>query len=135
MYELGRKFQFIINKIENNTLHISQIIQNNSDFALNSLSINQEPTNTFTNNVSNNTLSYDSSGAARYIVVVVLLYGFVIIFFIGSQVRSTKKPDDDVDGVNPEKVLRSMEMEIFTKEVLGNFYIFLFGDSVGFEFL
>jgi hypothetical protein len=51
-------------------------------------------------------------------VVVVLVYGLGIIFFIASQVRSTDKQSDE-DGLNAEKILRSMETEIFTKEILG----------------
>jgi hypothetical protein len=62
----------------------------------------------------------DSSGAANYIVIVVLVYGLGIIFFIASQVRSTDKQHDEADGLHAEKILRSMETEIFTKEILGS---------------
>lgn len=145
MYEVGRRFLFLINKIENNTIHITQILNQNSSttdsysttngfenaglpclsgaasssyFQDASINANMSTNDTFAN-------TYDSSGAAKYIVVVVLVYGFAIIFFIGSQVRSTKKLGDEVDGVNAEKILRSMETEIFTKEVLGKkIYIF-----------
>jgi hypothetical protein len=131
MYELGRRFQFFINKIENNTLHISQIIQNNNseNIDLSNLASLTDASSpcfqtsnnyaNFSSNTNGTSIGYDSSGAAKYIVVVVLVYGFGIIFFIGSQVRSTKKFSDEVDGVNAEKILRSMETEIFTKEVLG----------------
>lgn len=154
MYEIGRRFLFLINKIENNTIHITQILQNQSssdasssitsnggggvnglvDNGCNSTSVvssyfdaiaaTASPPlglNSSAMSSSNASLAnlYDSSGAANYIVVVVLVYGFAIIFFIGSQVRSTKKFSDEVDGVNAEKILRSMETEIFTKEVLG----------------
>lgn len=74
---------------------MSQIVQNSSDLTRNA---------SFTNTSSTST--YDSEGAARYIVVVVLIYGFSIIFFIGSQVRSTKKITDDVDSVDAEVSLR-----------------------------
>ena len=119
MYEFGRKFHFIINKLENDTLHISQLIQNNSDNVTNDMGRNEASLATFSNNGNNSNISYDSSGAAKYIVVMVFFYGFIIIFFIGSQVRSTAKSDGDIDGINAEKILRSMEMEIFSKEVLG----------------
>lgn len=132
MLELGKRFLFYINKIENNTIHISEVLQNSNsssgglDYSnLNSLSnCIDSPCLSSNNYLSNSSASpgslYDSSGAAKYIVVVVLVYGFGIIFFIGSQVRSTKKISDEVDGVNAEKILRSMETDIFTKEVLGN---------------
>ena len=61
---------------------------------------------------------FDAAGAAKYIIVVVLVYGFGIIFFIASQVRSSDKVLDEVDSVNAEKILRSMETELFTKDVL-----------------
>ena len=44
--------------------------------------------------------SYDSDGAAKYIVIVVLVYGLSIVFFIGSQVRSKNQTNDDL---NPSK--------------------------------
>lgn len=142
MVDAGRRFLFLINKIENNTIHITEILQNKSTDANNlgglsesrgiacdSSSIGSignsyiEPGNM--SYLANDTFAsiYDSSGAAKYIVVVVLVYGFAIIFFIGSQVRSTKKFSDEVDSVNAEKILRSMETEIFTKEVLGNSHL------------
>ena len=128
MQDLGKKILLYIDKIENNTIHISEVLQapNNTDIQLLSNLVNNlDASRSFNlqneNSVTNNTIiPYDSSGAAKYIIVVVLLYGFGIIFFIGSQVRSTKKYSDEVDGVNAEKILRSMETEIFTKEVLGN---------------
>ena len=90
MCDLGRKFQFIINKIENNTLYISNFAnQNSSEFNLSNFESPCSHVNT--SNHTSNVVPYDSYGAARYIVVVVLVYGFGIIFFIGSQVRSTKK--------------------------------------------
>ncbi len=46
--------------------------------------------------------SYDSDGAAKYIVIVVLVYGLSIVFFIGSQVRSKNQTNDDLDGLNAE---------------------------------
>ena len=107
MVELERKFQFLINKIENNTYYISEVLQNSTNFSATNLSYNDKKED------------YDPSGAAKYIVVVVLVYGFSIIFFIGSQVKSSKKVSDEVDEVNAEKILRSMETEIFTREVLG----------------
>lgn len=142
MADVGRRFLFLINKIENNTIHITQILQNKSAEAIavsnsfvengglacdtsssntNLIGINSLNTTTNMSTPSvNDTFAamYDSSGAAKYIVVVVLVYGFAIIFFIGSQVRSTKKFSDEVDSVNAEKILRSMETDIFTKEVL-----------------
>jgi hypothetical protein len=105
--ELERHFQFLINKLENNTYYISEILQNTNSTA------------TTTTKIPTQVDDYDSYGAAKYIVVVVLVYGFSIIFFIGSQVRSTKKVSDEVDEVNAEKIMRSMETEIFTREVLG----------------
>lgn len=119
MLDLDYRFQFLINKFENNTYYISQIIQNNRNQALFNDSYNVN--NTLNDVVTTPSNVYDSSGAAKYIVVVVLVYGFSIIFFIGSQVRSTKKISDEVDEVNAEKILRSMETEIFTREVLGNY--------------
>ena len=62
---------------------------------------------------------FGSPGAAKYIVVVVLVYGFAIAFFIGSQIRSTKTFSADQQNDNAEKIMRQMETEIFTKEVLG----------------
>ena len=96
---------------------MSQIIQNNSDLIKNCIN---GPCVLNANNITNATTvdAYDSDGAATYIVVVVLIYGFSIIFFIGSQVRSTKSQSVDVESVDAEKVLRSMEHEIFSKEVL-----------------
>jgi hypothetical protein len=93
------KFKFVISKIENNTFYVTEF--DNSTLAKNTTDV------------------YDSYGAANYIVVVVLVYGFSIIFFIASQVRSSKKVSDEVDEVNGEKILRSMQTEIFTREVLG----------------
>ena len=119
----GRRFQFLIDKIENNTIQLSQLFQNGTEHNFNSF-INIEhmapsvPLSTVNETLPAN-LPYDSSGAAKYIVVVVLVYGFAIIFFIGSQVRSTKKFSDDNEGLNAEKIMRTMETDIFTKEVLG----------------
>ena len=127
----GRRFQFLIDKIENNTLHLSQILQNGSEQNLKNL-INIEqispilPINAVNSTLPISNLPYDSSGAAKYIVVVVLVYGFAIIFFIGSQVRSTKKFSDDNENLNAEKVMRTMETDIFTKEVLGRFYAYIY---------
>ncbi|CAF0893307.1 unnamed protein product, partial [Brachionus calyciflorus] len=130
MQEISKKILFYINKIENNTIQISEVIQHatnqtKSDIKFFSNLANYDTSQTLNTqtenllpNVNNSSLAYDSSGAAKYIVVVVLLYGFGIIFFIGSQVRSTQKYSDEVDGVNAEKILKSMETEIFTKEVL-----------------
>lgn len=144
MIDFGKKFLFFINKIENNTIHISEILQtpgNNSNFDFTSSQFNNLDGSAGCLNGNNNYLLngtadtinnssssfYDGSGAAKYIVVVVMVYGLAIVFFIGSQVRSTKKISDEVDGVNAEKILRSMETEIFTKEVLGRkTYYFLF---------
>ena len=90
MYDIGKRFQFIINKIENNTLFISNVANHNiSEFSLNSFEASYSNANN--SNHTSNVVPYDSYGAARYIVVVVLVYGFGIIFFIGSQVRSTQK--------------------------------------------
>ncbi len=55
----------MIDKIENNSFFISQIIDNNSLLLTNGNKSNSE------NSVS----PYDGDGAATYIVVVVLLYG------------------------------------------------------------
>lgn len=130
--DVGRRFLFFINKIENNTIHISQLLQTNQTIPEGSFTNNNNYeripclNQSLTNSVTNSTIfPYDSSGAAKYIVVVVLVYGFGIIFFIGSQVRSTQKFSDEVDGVNAEKILRSMETEIFTKEVLGKLNLVL----------
>ena len=134
MFELGKRFQFVVNKVENNTLQLSSIFPNpsfnNSNDANDGISASDSLlfNNLYDNNCfngSNNingTAPYDPSGAAKYIVVVVLVYGFGIIFFIASQVRSSAKMSDEVEGVNAEKILRSMETEIFTKEVLGIFF-------------
>ena len=105
--EIENKFQFLISKVENNTFYVSELLQNSNQ------------------SQNNSTDKYDSYGAANYIIVVVLVYGFSIIFFIASQVRSAKKVSDEVDEVNAEKILRSMQTEIFTREVLGkcNFLI------------
>ena len=61
---------------------------------------------------------YDSTGAAKYIVGFILIYGFAIVLFIGSQVKSSRSQDDNVDSQNAEQVLQQMESTIFTKEVL-----------------
>jgi hypothetical protein len=125
-YSLGKKFEFYINRFENNTLHISQIIDfknNNSQHNSTIPIINLNHNN---NNNNNSTIFfYDSPGAAKYIIIVVLVYAFAIIFFIGSQVRSTQKSADDFDDINAVKVMRDMETQIFTKEVLGKFVITL----------
>lgn len=126
MQEIGKTILFYINKIENNTIYITEVLQTtnktikkNSEF-LSSLAENLGSSNSLDSKMANNgTLDYDSAGAAKYIIVVVLLYGFGIIFFIGSQVRSTQKYSDDIEGVNAEKILRSMDTVIFTKEVMG----------------
>ena len=107
-----KKFQFLIEKIGNNTIQLSQLTQNSSEISLGSL-IDFDPTTTATKTED------EAAGAAKYIVVVVLVYGFAIIFFIGSQIRSTKKFSDDQQENNAEKIMRTMETEIFTKEVLG----------------
>lgn len=90
--------RFIINKIDNITIYLTEIKDNNSTL--------------------NDVDSYDPYGAAKYIIIVVLFYGFVIIFFIASQVNSQKRNIDDIDGVNAEKILRKMQDEIFEREVL-----------------
>ena len=94
MFE-GKKFQFIVEKIENNTLQLSRVQNPEVNFG-NLIEYEQQITKTISNeSLSSNLPYYDSSGAANYIVVVVLVYGFAIIFFIGSQIRSTKKFSDD----------------------------------------
>ena len=111
---LKGKLLFIINKIENNTLYVSQVLQDQQK--------NLTEYNSTDLAHSNTTLdhsNYDSAGAAKYIIVVIFVYGFAIVFFIASQVKSSKKFTDDADGVNAEKLLRTMETDIFTKEVLG----------------
>ena len=111
MYEIGRRFLFLINKIENNTIHITQILQNQSssdasssitssgggvnglvDNGCNSTSVvssyfdaiaaTASPPlglNSSAMSSSNASLAnlYDSSGAANYIVVVVLVFQIV----------------------------------------------------------
>ena len=120
MFELGKRFQFVVNKLENNTLQLSPLLpslnnSNDADGTDSSLlfnNLNFYDNNCFNSSINNNgTVPYDPSGAAKYIVVVVLVYGFGIIFFIASQVRSSAKMSDEVDGVNAEKILRSMETE------------------------
>lgn len=136
MIETGKPFHFFVNKLENNTIQLSPIFDASSGAALNNAnkayfnspdidnffsSLNNYYDSAGSSNGSNSSSPnafYDPSGAAKYIVVVVLVYGFGIIFFIASQVRSSQKMSDEVDGVNAEKILRSMETEIFTKEVL-----------------
>jgi hypothetical protein len=123
MFE-GKKFQFIVEKIENNTLQLSRVQNPEINFG-NLIEYEQQITKTVSNDsLSSNLSYYDSSGAAKYIVVVVLVYGFAIIFFIGSQIRSTKKFSDDQQENNAEKIMRQMETEIFTKEVLGIVFVF-----------
>ena len=119
----GKKFQFLIERIENNTIQLSQIAQNTSEFNFrNIIDFEQVPLkDSLINDTLSSSFSYDSPGAARYIIVVVLVYGFAIIFFIGSQIRSTKKFSADQQENNAEKIMRTMETEIFTKEVLGSF--------------
>ena len=109
MHEYKSSIEFVIEKIENNTIHISNFLYNkthipvpNADFA----PVNETVT------------PYDSNGAAKYIVIVILMYGFAIVFFIGSQVRSSRKDLENVDSQNAEQVLRQMESVIFAKEVL-----------------
>lgn len=131
MQEIEKKILFYINKIENNTMYITEILQTtnktikkNSEFWSN-LVENLGSSSSLDSKMANNNgpLEYDSAGAAKYIIVVVLLYGFGIIFFIGSQVRSSQKYSDDVEGVNAEKILKTMDTVIFTKEVLGQLKI------------
>ena len=54
------------------------------------------------NNQTSTFNSYDSNGAAKYIIIVVLVYGLSIVFFIGSQVRSKNQTNADIDGLNAE---------------------------------
>lgn len=111
---LKGKLLFIINKIENNTLYVSQVLQ---DHQKNLTEYNS--TDLAHSNTTLDHSNYDSAGAAKYIIVVIFVYAFAIVFFIASQVKSSKKFTDDADGVNAEKLLRTMETDIFTKEVLG----------------
>jgi hypothetical protein len=90
--------RFIINKIDNLTIYLTEL--KNTSSTLN----DEDP--------------YDPYGAAKYIIIVVLFYGFVITFFIASQVNSQKRATDDVDGVDAEKILGNMQNEIFEREVL-----------------
>jgi hypothetical protein len=99
------EFQFSVDKIDNNSFYITEILPNGSN-------------STF-NKVYTPDAQYDSAGAGRYIVLVIFFYATIIIFFIGTQVKSGKKSSDELDEVNAEKILRSMETEIFTREVLG----------------
>jgi hypothetical protein len=128
---LRGKLLFMINKIENNTLYVSQVLQDQQKNLTNSNIFGDHRSNHYNGsnlthvNKSLDHLSYDSAGAAKYIIVVIFVYGFAIVFFIASQVKSSKKFIDDADGVNAEKLLRTMETDIFTKEVLGNFKISL----------
>lgn len=122
MQENSKEKFYYIKKIENNKIYISEVLQNKTwkkipDLYLN-ITANSSNVNSF-----NNKLDYDSIGAAKYTVVVILLYAFSIIFFIASQVRSTEKLSDDADGVNAVKVLRTMDTVIFTREVSGQLKI------------
>jgi hypothetical protein len=64
----------------------------------------------------------DDYEAAKYIVIVIMVYAFAIIFFIASQIRSKKKISDEVEEVNATRFIRSMRNgEVFTREVLGLF--------------
>ena len=116
----ARRIQFWIEKIENNTFQLSQIKLNDTSYKFDDLlrSTHTKYLNDSYNFSSLSEISYDSSGAAKYIVVVVLVYGFAIILFIGSQIRSTKKFSADNEGLNAEKIMRTMQTDIFTKEVL-----------------
>lgn len=118
MKENNKEKYYYIKKIENNKIYIGEVLLNKTsknipDFFFN-FTLNSSNESSFSNKID-----YDSIGAAKYTVVVILLYAFSIIFFIGSQVRSTEKSTDDADGVNAVKVLRSMDTVIFTREVSG----------------
>ncbi len=113
MHEFKSSIEFVIDKIENNTIHISNLIYNKTNrnafipvYDTNLAQVNETVT------------PYDSNGAARYIIIVILMYGFAIVFFIGSQVRSSRKYTENVDSQNAEQVLQQMESVIFAKEVL-----------------
>jgi hypothetical protein len=64
--------------------------------------VNQNISDQSINQTESTLNSYDSDGAAKYIVIVVLVYGLSIVFFIGSQVRSKNQTNDDLDGLNAE---------------------------------
>lgn len=113
MHKYGSSIEFIIDKFENNSIQISSLLFRNVS---SSLSFNTSPTNIQPNTTSQP--PYDSTGAAKYIVGFILVYGFAIVLFIGSQVKSSRKQDDNVDSQNAEQVLQQMESTIFTKEVL-----------------
>jgi hypothetical protein len=95
MDKYGSSIEFKIDKFENNSIQISNLLFKNET---------NQP--------------YDSTGAAKYIVGFILIYGFAIVLFIGSQVKSSRSQDDNVDSQNAEQVLQQMESTIFTKEVL-----------------
>jgi hypothetical protein len=106
--EVEKKIQFFVNKIDNGSFYITEILQNRTDNTWHGLK-----------NSSDVQTTYDSAGAGKYIVIVIFFYALVIVFFIATQVKSGKKVSDEVDEVNAEKILRSMQTEIFTREVLG----------------
>lgn len=111
MHQYKPSIEFAIDKIENNTIHISNLLYKGANEFIPAPDRNLAP-------VNETVTPYDSIGAAKYIIVVILMYGFAIVFFIGSQVRSSRKDTENVDAQNAEQVLQQMESVIFAKEVL-----------------
>ena len=59
-------------------------------------------------------VNYDSFGAARYLIVVIVSYFFGVGFFIGWQIKRKNGSSD-----NKADLLIGMEDQIKTKELLG----------------
>ncbi len=105
MQQIESTFEFIIDK------ELSKLIFKNNTSKQNIFVTLADP-----NQQTNSTvIPYDNTGAAKYIIIVILMYGFAIVFFIGSQVKS--KRNDNVDSQNAEQILQQMESTIFEKEV------------------
>jgi hypothetical protein len=106
MQQIESTFEFFIDK------DLSKLIFKNNTSKQNIFVTLADPAQ-----ANSTTTPYDNTGAAKYIIIVILMYGFAIVFFIGSQVKSTRKRNDNVDSQNAEQVLQQMESTIFAKEV------------------